>query len=71
MDLHCSLYPHLQVMAATTEARLPYLEDYGEPLPWEMEGGYLTLPQGIGVGFELDWDLINANRLDWSALAPR
>jgi L-alanine-DL-glutamate epimerase-like enolase superfamily enzyme len=71
MDLHCSLYPHLQIMAATSEARLPYLEDYGEPLPWEMDAeGYLPLPQGVGVGFDLDWDFIEANRLDWSALAP-
>lgn len=32
--------------------------------------GYVHLPQGPGLGFDFNWDYINANPLDGSPLGP-
>jgi L-alanine-DL-glutamate epimerase-like enolase superfamily enzyme len=70
MQLHCNIYPHIQVFGATSEELLPYMEDYGEPLHWELgSDGCVSVPQNPGVGYELDWQLIENNQMDWSELS--
>lgn len=43
------------------DKRYPFMQSSPDPLDGE---GNVILPQGPGMGFEFDWDYINANRLD-------
>jgi L-alanine-DL-glutamate epimerase-like enolase superfamily enzyme len=71
MQLHCNLYPHIQVFGATSEELLPYMEDYGEPLHWDLgSDGCVSVPQTSGVSYQLDWDFIEAGKMNWSELQP-
>jgi L-alanine-DL-glutamate epimerase-like enolase superfamily enzyme len=70
LQLHCNLYPHIQVFGATSEDLLLYLEDYGEPLHWDLgSDGCVSVPHTPGVGFPFDWDFIDKRRMDWSELS--
>jgi L-alanine-DL-glutamate epimerase-like enolase superfamily enzyme len=72
LQIHCNMYPHIQVFGATSEDLLPYLEDYGEQLHWELDkDGCVTVPQTPGVGYELDWEFIEDSRIDWSDIKKR
>jgi L-alanine-DL-glutamate epimerase-like enolase superfamily enzyme len=65
MDLHCALWPHLQVFGATTEATVPYMEGYGGAMDYELDTeGCVAIPQDPGMGYELDWGFIHASRID-------
>ena len=40
-------------------------EDYGTPMWTEMDAsGSVPIPQDSGVGFELDWEFVEASRVD-------
>lgn len=65
MDLHCDLWPHLQVFGATTEQTIPYMEGYGGTMRYDLDAdGCITLPQEPGMGYRLDWDFIRGSRAD-------
>jgi len=62
MDLHCALFPHLQVFGATSETLIPYMEGYGAAMDYELDAdGCTPIPQGPGMGYELDWGFIRAS----------
>lgn len=73
IDLHLGNAYQLQVVGATSDDLYPLYEDYwwyhspaviGEEFnPPVVDGdGYAHVPQGPGMGIELDWDYIEANR---------
>jgi L-alanine-DL-glutamate epimerase-like enolase superfamily enzyme len=65
MDLHCALWPHLQVFGATTDATIPYMEGYGDAMDYALDGdGCVAIPQAGGMGYDLDWDFIRASELE-------
>lgn len=77
-EVHMSGFANLQVLAATSEDVCeyyergllapgiemndppPYLEAIGDPLDPD---GYVRVPQEPGLGYRLDWDYIEANRV--------
>ncbi len=64
MDLHCALWPHLQVFGATTDAAIPYMEGYGGAMRYELDAdGCVAIPDAPGVGYDLDWEFIRAARV--------
>lgn len=78
-EIHMSGFANLQVLAATSadtceyyergllapaidyEAPPPYLEAIPDPLD---DDGYVHVPRGPGMGYELDMEYINAHRTD-------
>lgn len=65
MDLHCALFPHMQVFGATSEELIPYMEGYAYDRCYDIdEDGYTPIPQGPGMAFDLDWDFIRARRVE-------
>jgi len=78
-EVHMSGFGNLQVLGATSEdvceyyergleapgldydALPPYLEAPCDPLD---QDGYVTLPQEPGLGYRLNWDYIQSNRLE-------
>lgn len=78
-EIHMSGFANLQVLAATSadtceyyergllapaidyEAPPPYLEAIPDPLD---DDGYVHVPRGQGMGYELDMEYINAHRID-------
>jgi L-alanine-DL-glutamate epimerase-like enolase superfamily enzyme len=67
-------YPYLQLMGATSESATPYLEvsslfrelnalpGRAMPEPVFDNNGYVTIPQTLGMGVELDWRYIVKHR---------
>ncbi len=75
-ELHMSGWANLHVMGATPEDTCEYYEkgllgpgvDGDAPHPYLRESchrldpdGYITLPKGPGLGYEINWDYINDN----------
>ena len=78
-EIHMSGIGNLHVIAATHEDTSEYYErgllapgvDYDATLPYLRESpdtmdseGYVHLPQRPGLGYDIDWDYIEANRVD-------
>lgn len=78
-EIHGSGFGNLQVLAATGEQTCEYYErgllmpgfDDTTPQPYLLaladpvdDQGYVTVPQGPGLGMELNWDYINAHRVE-------
>jgi len=88
-EIHMAGFANLQVLGATSEDTSEYYEkgllapgvDYDAPHPYLREtcdrldpDGYITLPRAPGLGYQIVWDAIEANRLSpgvESALAGR
>ncbi len=74
-DIGLDAYPHLQLMAATSESLIKYVEVSSlscepeihpartTPEPTLDDQGYVSIPQAPGMGLELDWDYIYAHRV--------
>jgi len=75
-EIHMSGFGNLQVLGATSEDTSEYYEkgllapgvDYDAPLPYLHRtcdpldaDGYVTLPRGPGLGYDIRWDYIAAN----------
>ena len=78
-ELHGSGWPHMQLACAVPEATCEYYErgllrpglddslpePYLTAIPDPMDGdGNVVLSDKPGLGFELDWDYIDENRID-------
>ena len=78
-EVHMSGFGNLQVLGATSEDVCEYYErgleapglDYDATPPYLTapcdpldEDGYVPLPQGPGLGYQLNWDYIQENRLE-------
>ncbi len=75
-DIGLDAYPHLQLMAATSESVVKYVEvsslsreaqirpgrTTAEPVPDEQ--GFVAIPQIAGMGLELDWQYIVTHRVN-------
>ena len=77
-EIHMSGFANLQILGATSEdtceyyergllapgvdyeTPLPYLEAIGDPLDRE---GYVQVPQEPGMGYKMEWDYIEENRV--------
>jgi L-alanine-DL-glutamate epimerase-like enolase superfamily enzyme len=70
---------HLQVLGATSEDTSEYYEkgllapgvDYDAPHPYLRsacdiidDDGYVSMPAGPGLGYDIEWDYINDNLVD-------
>ncbi|MGD8238881.1 MAG: enolase C-terminal domain-like protein [Armatimonadota bacterium] len=64
LDLHTGHYMHLQVMGATTDRTIPYLEHYASSPSVQFEDGRALVPESPGLSLEPDWDYIEAHRLE-------
>jgi len=77
-EIHMSGFGNLQILGATSEDTCEYYErgllapgvDYEAPLPYlrepcdSLDGeGYVWLPRQPGLGYQIVWDYIDANRL--------
>jgi L-alanine-DL-glutamate epimerase-like enolase superfamily enzyme len=77
-DMHMAGFANLQVLGATSEDTSEYYEkgllapgvDYDAPHPYLRRtcdqldpDGYITLSQAPGLGYEIEWDWIEANKL--------
>jgi L-alanine-DL-glutamate epimerase-like enolase superfamily enzyme len=77
-EIHMSGFGNLQILGATSEDTCEYYErgllapgvDYEAPLPYLKEPcdsldseGYVMLPQQPGLGYQIVWDYIDANRI--------
>jgi L-alanine-DL-glutamate epimerase-like enolase superfamily enzyme len=77
-EIHMSGFGNLQILGATSEDTCEYYErgllapgvDYEAPLPYLMEPcdrldseGYVWLPRQPGLGYQIVWDYIDANRI--------
>ncbi len=78
-EIHMSGFGNLHVLGATSEdtceyyergllapgvdydASYPYLKAPCDPLDAD---GYVRLPQGPGLGYDIDWDYVNAHRVE-------
>lgn len=75
-EMHMSGWGNLHVMGATSEDTSEYYEkgllapgvDFDAPHPYLRHNcdvldpdGYITLPKGPGLGYEIDWDYIDDN----------
>ena len=60
-------YYHMGLLAPDVTAISPpvYTGDYVDGLDSINERGRVAVPQGLGLGFEHDWDYIAANRSDY------
>lgn len=80
-EIHMSGFANLQILGATSEDTCEYYErglvapgvDYETPQPYlnaicdPMDAeGYVHLPQEPGMGYNINWDYINDNRIDKS-----
>lgn len=78
-EIHMSGFANLQALAATSEDTCTYYErgllapeiDYETPPPYMAsipdpldDEGYVAVPEGPGMGYDLDWDYIEAHRAD-------
>jgi L-alanine-DL-glutamate epimerase-like enolase superfamily enzyme len=65
MDLHCNLSPHLQIFGATSDETIPYMEDYGGALDFQLDQqGCVAIPSDPGACVGPDWDFICAHELE-------
>jgi L-alanine-DL-glutamate epimerase-like enolase superfamily enzyme len=77
-EIHMAGFGNLQVLGATSEDTSEYYEkgllapgvDYDAPHPYLQQtcdkldaDGYVTLPKAPGLGYEIVWDFIEANRV--------
>ncbi len=77
-EIHMSGFGNLQILGATSEDTCEYYErgllapgvQYATPPPYLKsiadpmdDEGYVTVPQDPGMGYELDWDYIEAHRV--------
>jgi hypothetical protein len=77
---------NLQVLGAISEDTSEYDEkgllapggDYDAPHPYLRascdiidDPGYVSLPTGLGMGYDTDWDYIDGNLVDPGVLGPR
>jgi L-alanine-DL-glutamate epimerase-like enolase superfamily enzyme len=78
LEVHMSGFANLQVLGSTSEdvcqyyergllapgldyeRQVPYLEAVCDPMD---EDGYVHLPQEPGMGYKIDWDYIEDNRI--------
>jgi L-alanine-DL-glutamate epimerase-like enolase superfamily enzyme len=75
-EMHMSGFGNLQILGATSEDTCEYYErgllapgmDYEKPIPYLKEPcdaldaeGYVTVPTEPGLGYQIDWDYIEAN----------
>ena len=69
VDLHCAMAPHAQVFAATDEAVIPYVEDYGTPL-WAPMGSDGRVPIGDEPGADAKPDeaALAEHRISWDLI---
>jgi L-alanine-DL-glutamate epimerase-like enolase superfamily enzyme len=78
-EIHMSGFANLQVLGSTSEDTCEYYErgllapgiDYDSPPPYLLEisdpmdaDGYVTVPTEPGMGYKIDWDYIDDNRID-------
>jgi L-alanine-DL-glutamate epimerase-like enolase superfamily enzyme len=78
-EMHMSGIANLQILGATSEDTCEFYErgllapgvDYDAPLPYLTEqydvldsDGYVALPQGPGLGYQINWDYIEANTVE-------
>jgi L-alanine-DL-glutamate epimerase-like enolase superfamily enzyme len=75
-DAGLEAYPHLQLIAATSESLIKYVEvsslsretrihpGRATPEPALDEQGRITIPQTPGMGLELDWNYIYRHRVN-------
>jgi L-alanine-DL-glutamate epimerase-like enolase superfamily enzyme len=78
-EMHMAGWGNLQVCGATSEDTSEYYEkgllapgvDYDAPHPYLRNtcdkidaDGYVHMPQGPGMGYEIEWDYINDNLMD-------
>ena len=78
-EIHMSGIGNLHVLGATSEDTCEYYErgllapgvDYDRPLEYLAEAidpldsdGYVRVPQGPGLGYELDWDYVEAHKIE-------
>jgi L-alanine-DL-glutamate epimerase-like enolase superfamily enzyme len=76
LEIHTGGHYHLQVLATCPDELIKYYETFGTnreertkpgratPGPVADEEGYMHPPRTPGMGVELDWDYIEAHRLD-------
>ena len=77
-EIHMSGFGNLQVLGSTSEDVCEYYErgleapgvDYETPPPYLREladpldsEGYVRVPQGVGMGYQIEWDYIQEHRL--------
>jgi L-alanine-DL-glutamate epimerase-like enolase superfamily enzyme len=77
-EIHMSGFGNLQILGATSEDTCEYYErgllapgvDYETPMPYLKEtcdaldaDGYVHLPSAPGLGYQIIWDYIEANRI--------
>ena len=78
-EIHMSGIGNLHVLGSTSEDTCEYYErgllapgvDYDAPLPFLNEqldtldsDGNVRIPQGPGLGYQINWDYIEANRIE-------
>jgi len=78
-EIHMSGFGNLQVLGSTSEDTCEYYEkgllapgvDYDAPLPYLAEpcdaldgDGYVRVPQKPGLGYQIVWDYIEANKVE-------
>ena len=76
-EIHMSGVGNLHVLGATSEDTCEYYErgllapgvDYDAPLPYLTEqldvlepDGYVSVPQGPGLGYRINWDYLKENQ---------
>ncbi len=79
LEMHMSGFGNLQIMGATSEDVCEYYErgleapgmDYDAPVPYWEEScdpmdsdGYVRVPQEPGMGYKINWDYIEDNRIE-------
>ena len=77
-EMHISGFGNLQILGATSEDTCEYYErgllapgvDYEAPIPYLNEpcdalddDGYVRVPQHPGLGYQIVWDYIDANKI--------
>jgi L-alanine-DL-glutamate epimerase-like enolase superfamily enzyme len=85
-EMHMAGWGNLQVIGATSEDTSEYYEkgllapgvDYDAPHPYLKNTcdridaeGYVHMPKGPGMGYEIEWDYIDANLIDPLALEKK
>ncbi|MDP3062886.1 MAG: enolase C-terminal domain-like protein [Chloroflexota bacterium] len=78
LEMHMAGYGNLQILGATSEDVCEYYErgleapglDYDTPQPYWLEicdpldsDGYVPVPQEPGIGYRINWDYIEGNRI--------
>lgn len=78
LEIHMAGFGNLQILGATSEDVCEYYErgleapglDYETPAPyWEEicdpldKDGYVSVPQGPGMGYKINWEYIEENRI--------